>query len=142
MTRPICLLVLLTGLVGCQRQMPLADLNLLADMVGCAVPTDAMLIGGHRSDTGAYWFVRSAHPLTLTSDPSSSHQPSAESDIPEGVLTGLLKQHGHSADVPSSEAIPGRLREWERSDGLLRIREFQTTAGWYSLIEFSPTPAS
>jgi hypothetical protein len=111
-------------------------------MVGCTLPTDTALLGGRRSDAGAYWFVRSSQQLSLNSDRLESGSPPAEADIPEGVLTGLLKQHGHADDVPSSEKIPGRLREWDRPDGLLRIREFQTPAGWYSVIEFSPTPAS
>lgn len=142
MTRRTCLMVVLLSLAGCRRQMPLADLGLLTEMVGCTLPADALLLGGRRSETGAYWFVRSAHALNLTSDQSPAGTQPAESAIPEGVLTGLLKQHDCLNEVPSPEKIPGRLREWERADGLLRIRDFLTSAGWYSVIEFSPTPAS
>ncbi len=142
MMRVIGGLIMVAGLIGCQRETPLADLSDLTEMVGCTLPTDAALLGGRRSDTGAYWFVRSSRQLTLKSDRSPSDSPPAETEIPEGVLTGLLKQHNRPDDVPGSEGVPGRLREWDRPDGLLRIREFQTKSGWFSVIEFSPTPTS
>jgi hypothetical protein len=137
----IGILIVVAGLIGCSREVPPSDLNDLTEMVGCTLSADTALLGGRRSDTGAYWLVRSSQQLALTSDRSLPDSRPAEADIPEGVLTGLLKQHNRSDDVPGSEDVPGRLREWDRPDGLLRIREFQTSAGWYSVIEFSPTPA-
>ena len=141
MMRGMGMLMLVVGLIGCNRQLPTADLNDLTKMVGCALPADTVLVGGRQSDTGAYWFVQSPHPLSLSTNHAPSDSPLAEADIPAGVLTGLLKQHDRLADLPAAESVPGRLREWDRPDGLLRIREFQTKSGWYTVIEFSPTPS-
>lgn len=125
---------------GCHRMLPPSDLDALAQALECTLPPETTRLGGRRSPTGAYWFVSTRNSLSVTAQWMSREAPVYDAPIPADVLVGLLTQHGATAPT-SAHKTPGRLREWSRPTGELRLREFQTDTGWYALIELSRTAA-
>ncbi len=127
------LLTLTCALAGCTAgQSAPSDASELPQLLGQPLPEGTQLLAGAQTDTAAFWFVHSASPLGV----SRSERPTSVESIPSGVLAGLLRQFDIQQELAESDSVErGELREWLLGDGRLRLRGFETTRGWFTLVE-------